>query len=83
MWVKLILDYKAILLDEDPKDGQRILLLTKFASRGVVATAEPKWREILKKVSPNGAALPPGLNSAAIRTVIGSQKGIEPFSSFK
>lgn len=76
---QLILDYKAIILDEDPKEGTRILLMTKFASRAEVDAAEPTWQKILKRVMPNGPVLPSGLKSADIRTVIRSDKAVEMF----
>jgi hypothetical protein len=77
---KLILDYQAILLDEDPREGQKIFLLTKFACRKDVDAAEPTWQRILKQVAPNGPVLPPGLKSNDLRTIIRSDKGIDPFS---
>ncbi|MFZ4508110.1 MAG: hypothetical protein ACOYON_10500 [Fimbriimonas sp.] len=76
---KLILDYNAVLLDEDPKEGLRMLLMTKFPSRKDIDSAEPSWQKILKKVAPNGATLPPDLKSSDIRTIVRSDRGVEPF----
>ena len=76
---KLILDYKALLLDDDPKEGLHLILMTKFASRAEIAASEPAWQKILRQVAPTGSVLPPGLKSSDIRTIIRSAQAVEPF----